>query len=82
MFRGGKLVHFLNSKRQERNGKKQDGGKTTLLIVTITIHDDLNSDPGFGKASASLRDKNDSMFFAGPCTRGSSWSRLNRSRGS
>lgn len=54
---------LLNSKRQERNGKKQDGGETTLLIVTITIHDDLNSDHGFGKVSASLRDEKNSMFF-------------------
>ena len=49
-------------------------------MVTITIHDDLNSDYGFHKASISLRDSRDTMFFAGPCTGGSSWARLNRTR--
>ena len=51
------------------------------MVVTITINDDLNSDYGFHKASLSLRDSRGTMFFAGPCTGGSSWARLNRSRG-
>ena len=72
---------ILSAKRYLKHMKKEGVGKADLLIVTITIHDDLNSDYGLQKASISLRDKRDTMFFAGPCTGGSSWARLNRSRG-
>ena len=72
---------ILNTKTQEKFGRREGVGEVTLLVVTITVHDDLNSDYGFKKASTSLRDERDSMFFAGPCTGGSSWSRLNRSKG-
>ncbi len=72
---------ILNAKRQEKCGRREGVEEISLLVVTITIHDDLNSDYGFKKASYSTRDERDSMFFSGPCTGGSSWSRLNRSRG-
>ena len=72
---------MLNAKRQEKYGRREGIGEINLLVVTITIHDDLNSDYGFHKASISLRDSRDTMFFAGPCTGGSSWARLNRTRG-
>ena len=71
----------LNAKRQEKCGRREGVGEISLLVVTITIHDDLNSEYGFKKASYSVRDERDSVFFSGPCTGGSSWSRLNRSRG-
>ena len=71
----------MNTKRQEKYGRREGTGDINLLVVTITIHDDLNSDYGFHKASLSLRDYKDTMFFAGPCTGGSSWARLNRSKG-
>lgn len=71
----------LNAKRQDRRIRSEGVKGINLLIITITIHDDLNSDYGFHKASLSLRDERDTMFFAGPCTGGSSWARLNRSRG-
>ena len=71
----------LNAKRQEKYGRREGVGEIKLLVVTITVHDDLNSDYGFHKASLSLRDSRDTMFFAGPCTGGSSWARLNRGRG-
>ena len=71
----------LNAKRQAKHSKKEGSCNANLLVVTTTIHDDLNSDYGFHKASLSLRDDRDTMFFAGPCTGGSSWARLNRSRG-
>ena len=60
----------LNSKRQEKYGRREGVGQINLLVVTITIHDDLNSDYGLHKASLSLRDCRDTMFFAGPCTGG------------
>ena len=72
---------ILSAKRYLKRIKKKGVDEADLLIVTITIHDDLNSDYGLQKASISLRDKRDTMFFAGPCTGGSSWARLNRSRG-
>ena len=72
---------ILNAKRQEKYGRREGVGQINLLVVTITIHDDLNSDYGLHKASLSLRDHRDTMFFAGPCTGGSSWARLNRSKG-
>ena len=71
----------MNTKRQEKYGRREGTGSINLLVVTITVHDDLNSDYGFHKASLSLRDEKDTMFFAGPCTGGSSWARLNRSKG-
>ena len=51
-----------------------------MTIVTITADDDLLSLYGVNKARACLRDENDAMFFAGPCTGGSSWARLNKTR--
>ena len=72
---------ILSAKRYLKRIKKKGVDNADLLIVTITIHDDLNSDYGLQKAPISLRDKRDTMFFAGPCTGGSSWARLNRSRG-
>ena len=71
----------MNTKRQEKYGRREGTGGISLLVITITIHDDLNSDYGFHKASLSLRNNKDTMFFAGPCTGGSSWARLNRSKG-
>ena len=72
---------ILNAKRQEKYGRREGVGGISLLVVTITIHDDLNSEYGFKKASYSVKDERDSVFFSGPCTGGSSWSRLNRNRG-
>ena len=72
---------IMNTKRQEKYGRREGTGGISLLVITITIHDDLNSDYGFHKASLSLRNDKDTMFFAGPCTGGSSWARLNRSKG-
>ena len=71
---------ILNAKRQEKYGRREGVGDISLLVITITIHDDLNSEYGFKKASHSVRNEGDSIFFSGPCTGGSSWSRLNRSR--
>ncbi len=51
-----------------------------MTIVTITADDDLLSMYGMNKVMSCLRDRNDAMFFAGPCTGGSSWARLNRTR--
>ena len=51
-----------------------------MTIVTITADDDLLSLYGVNKARACLRDESDAMFFAGPCTGGSSWARLNKTR--
>jgi len=51
-----------------------------MTIVTITADDDLMSLYGIYKVKACLRDENDAMFFAGPCTGGSSWARLNKTR--
>ena len=51
-----------------------------MTIVTITADDDLLSLYGVNKVRACLRDENDVMFFAGPCTGGSSWARLNKMR--
>ena len=70
----------LNSKRQEKYGRREGVGQINLVSSDHHNHDDLNSDYGFHKASLSLRDYRDTMFFA-PCTGGSSWARLNRSRG-
>ena len=51
-----------------------------MTIVTITADDDLLSMYGVNKVRSCLRDRNDAMFFAGPCTGGSSWARLNKTR--
>lgn len=51
-----------------------------MTIVTITADDDLLSLYGINKVRACLRDENAVMFFAGPCTGGSSWARLNKTR--
>ena len=51
-----------------------------MTIVTITADDDLLTMYGVNKARACLRDRNDIMFLAGPCTGGSSWARLNKTR--
>ena len=51
-----------------------------MTIVAITADDDLLSMYGINKVRACLRDNNDVMFFAGPCTGGSSWARLNKTR--
>ena len=51
-----------------------------MIIVTITADDDLLSLYGVNKAKACLRNEDDAMFFAGPCTGGSSWARLNKTR--
>ena len=71
----------MNAKRQEKLGRREGVGEISTAVITITIHDDLNSDYGLHKAALSLRDERDTMFFAGPCTGGSSWARLNRARG-
>ena len=51
-----------------------------MTIITITADDDLLSLYGINKVRACLRDENDVVFFAGPCTGGSSWARLNKTR--
>ena len=51
-----------------------------MTVVTITADDDLLSLYGINKVRACLREENDVMFFAGPCTGGSSWARLNKTR--
>ena len=51
-----------------------------MTIITITADDDLLSLYGVNKVRACLRDENDVVFFAGPCTGGSSWARLNKTR--
>ena len=51
-----------------------------MTIVTITADDDLLSMYRINKVLTCLRDHNDAMFFAGPCTGGSSWARLNKTR--
>ena len=60
----------LNAKRQEKYGRREGVGDISLLVMTITIHDDLNSEYGFKKASHSVRNEGDSIFFSGPCTGG------------
>ena len=46
--------------------------------VPITEDDDMLSPYGISKARRCLRTKLDSVFFAGPCTGGSPWNRINR----
>ena len=58
------------------------------IVYNRTIHDyrDITADDyflsmyGVNKARACLRDRNDVMFVAGPCTGGSSRARLNKTR--
>ena len=47
------------------------------IIVTITSDDDLLTSFGRHKALACLRDEKDGVMFAGPCTGGSAWNRMN-----
>ena len=47
-------------------------------VVPITEDDDMLSPHGISKARRCLRTKLDSVFFAGPCTGGSPWNRINR----
>ena len=51
-----------------------------MTVVTITADDDLLPEYGVNKVRACLRNKNDAMFFAGPCAGGSSCARLNKTR--
>ena len=50
-------------------------------VVTITLVDDLMSEYGGRIARHVLTKPSDLLFFAGPCTGGSSWARLNKTRG-
>ena len=67
---------------EERNwftflqNKMQDEMK--FHVVYITEDDDMLSPYGICKARRCLRTKLDSVFFAGPCTGGSPWNRINR----
>ena len=67
---------------EERNwftflqNKMQDEMK--FHVVPITEDDDILSPYGISKARRCLRTKLDSVFFAGPCTGGSPWNRINR----
>ena len=47
-------------------------------VVPITEDDDMLSPYGISKARRCLRTELDSVFFAGPCTGGSPWNRINR----
>ena len=47
-------------------------------VVPLTEDDDMLSPYGISKARRCLRTKLDSVFFAGPCTGGSPWNRINR----
>ena len=47
-------------------------------VVPIPEDDDMLSPYGISKARRCLRTKLDSVFFAGPCTGGSPWNRINR----
>ena len=50
-------------------------------VVTVTLVDDLMSEYGVSIARHVLTKSSDLLFFAGPCTGGSSWARLNKTRG-
>ena len=50
-------------------------------VVTITLQDDLLSQHGESLAKHANTKSSDMLFFAGPCTGGSSWARLNITRG-
>ena len=60
---------FLQNKMQE---------EMKFHVVPITEDDDMLSPYGISKARRCLRTKLDSVFFAGPCTGGSPWNRINR----
>ena len=47
-------------------------------VLSITADDDLTSKYGRAIVKRCMRSKLDSSFFAGPCTGGSAWNRLNR----
>ena len=49
-----------------------------MNVVTITEDDDATSPYGNSKVKACARSELDCVFFAGPCTGGSAWDRLNR----
>ena len=50
-------------------------------VVTVTLVDDLISEYAGSVARHVLTKSSDLLFFAGPCTGGSSWARLNKTRG-
>ena len=50
-------------------------------VVTVTVVDDLMSEYGGRIARHVLTKSSNLLFFAGPCTGGSSWARLNKTRG-
>ena len=50
-------------------------------VVTVTLVDDFMSEYGGRIARHVLTKSSDLLFFAGPCTGGSSWARLNKTRG-
>ena len=52
-----------------------------VQVVTITLQDDLLSQYGENLAKHAITKSSDMLFFAGPCTGGSSWARLNITRG-
>ena len=52
--------------------------KQYMNVVTVTEDDDATSLYGKSKVRACLRPELDCVFFAGPCTGGSAWNRLNR----
>ena len=51
-----------------------------MHIVTITEDDNLMSNFGRAKWRRCIRGASDCVFFAGPCTGGSPWNRLNKKR--
>ena len=51
---------------------------TSFHLEMITEDDDLLSRYGSAKWRRCLRSNKDSVFFAGPCTGGSPWNRLNK----
>ena len=52
-----------------------------VQVVTITLEDDLLSQYGEKLPKHAITKTSDMLFFAGPCTGGSSWARLNITRG-
>ena len=52
-------------------------GREKLVNISAKHHERGNEVP-FSKARRCLRTKLDSVFFAGPCTGGSPWNRINR----
>ena len=49
-----------------------------MHVVTITEDDNLMSNYGRAKWRRCIRGSSDCVFFAGPCTGGSPWNRLNK----